>query len=724
MQNTQNAQNFSEAAPGEVNLHLLDYWRVLRVRLPLIILVFLLVVITAGVATYLTPRQYLSSVTMQVKEDNKMHIFNGDSGERMDPRFSTTQFQIIQHKEIQYPVIDAMKLMQKWDLRSKDVAYQKIRSMMTVEEVRNTDLIKISIMDKDRQEAADLANTIAVEYQKKRIDEQQSWVARSLVQLEDEVLKQRNKTEELRDQMTKIRLSANVNDLNPENVEDPRQAQENVLINVESQVNDMRIKVATIRSKQQQIQNMTDDQIMRSLRTFEMEDATITQIFPQYATAVSDEAHLRASGLGQNHPTVQALRARKDVYAKQLEDEITNLRKSLTSNLEISQKALEAMELKLTEAKNGQQEAKTKAMGYQEAKNEYLKAKRILESAESRYQTEVMQRGMPQSPAIIWEKAEISDYPAKPKVGQNMLIAVAVGLALGVGLAFLIEYLDTSVKTMQDIEVALGVPVLAVIPKDVGVLKDSPTDCLDAEGYRIMRTNIEFNRKSPDSKTITLVSGGAGEGKSTTLNNLAFTFAAGGYRTLIVDADLRRPSQHRFFEVSNERGLSDYLTTDILLEDLLIKTSVANLSFLPSGRLPIDAVGILNSQRMIDLIAEVKKTFDIIFFDSPPILGVSDASVIASAVDMTIVVVQHRRFPRSMLQRVKKSLLNVGANIIGCVLNNTDTRHDEYYEYYTSYYQYYAPQTSSNKSSKNSKDLPKKNKSEIAVAENKNMEEY
>ena len=232
-----------------------------------------------------------------------------------------------------------------------------------------------------------------------------------------------------------------------------------------------------------------------------------------------------------------------------------------------------------------------------------------------------------------------------------------------------------------------------------------------------MRTNIEFNRKSPDAKTLTVVSGGAGEGKSTTLNNLAFTFANGGYRTLIVDADLRRPSQHRFFAVSNEQGLSDYLTTDIPLEPLVLKTPVENLWLLPSGRLPIDAVGILNSQRMIDLIHQVKLDYDVIFFDSPPILGVSDASVIASAVDMTIVVVQHRRFPRSMLQRVKQGLVNVGANIIGCVLNNTDTRHDEYYEYYTSYYQYYSPKTSTKKPSK-------ENQPKAIVADNKSEGEY
>jgi len=690
-------QHHEHTEVGEINLHMLDYWRVIRVRLPLIILVFLLVVISAGVATYLTPRQYQSSVTMQVKEDNNnMHIFGVDGSPRVDPRFTTTQFQILQRKEILYPVMDAMKLLQKWDLRSRDVAYLKLRDMMSVSEVRGTDLIQISVLDQDRQEAADLANTIALEYQKKRIDEQQGWVARSLVQLEDEVNKQRTKTEDLRDQMTKIRLEAKINDLNPESVEDPRQAEENILISVEGQVNDARIRVATLRSRQEQIRGMTDDQIIRSLKTFEMEDATISQILPQYEASRSAEAHMLSSGLGPNHPAVLSLQATKKVYESQLNDQIGILRKSMAANLEIAEKALQAMEIKLTDARTGQQDAKSKALHYQEAKNEFLKAKRILESAEARYSTEAMQRTMPQSPATIWEKAEVSDFPAKPKVAQNMAIAMVVGLALGIGLAFLIEYLDTSVKTMQDVEAVLGVPVLAVIPRDVAILKDAPADTPDAEGYRIMRTNIEFNRKSPDANTLTLVSGGMGEGKSTTLNNLAFTFAKGGYRTLIVDADLRRPSQHRFFGIPNDKGLTDFLTTDTPLEPLILQTGIDNLSLLPSGRLPIDAVGILNSQRMIDLIQQVKKNYDMIFFDSPPILGVSDASVIASSVDLSLVVVQHRRFPKAMLLRVKQNLINVGARIVGCVLNNTDIRHDEYYEYYTSYYQYYSPQQSKN----------------------------
>jgi capsular exopolysaccharide synthesis family protein len=214
-------------------------------------------------------------------------------------------------------------------------------------------------------------------------------------------------------------------------------------------------------------------------------------------------------------------------------------------------------------------------------------------------------------------------------------------------------------------------------------------DSADAEAYRILRTNIEFNRKNPDANTITCISGGPGEGKSTTLLNLAFTCSKGGYNVLLVDADMRRPSQHRMLQMDNKRGLSDYLAGTTEMDDVIQPTKFENLSFIPSGQLEEESVGILNSQRMADLVQKTKRRFDLVFFDSPPILGVSDGAVLASEVDITVMVVQHRRFPRSMLQRVKHAVTNVGGNLLGVVLNNVDTKHDSGYQYYTNYTDYY-----------------------------------
>ncbi len=688
---------------GELKLHFLDYWRVIRVRMPLIVLVFLLVVITAAVVTHFLPKQYASTVTMQVKQgDTFLQVFdNRGGGAGFDPRFITTQFEIIQRKEMLYPVIDALGLEQKWrdayGFTNKEQAYFKLRGMIDVREIRNTELIQIIVFSTDRQEAADIANRIAEEYQRKRIEDQQQWVNRSLTQLQDEVTKQKKKVDELRAEAQRIRIENDIQDLNPDNVEDPNFASSQVLLSVENQVSQERLRVSSLRAKYETVSKLTDDQIMRSITTLEIQDPTISQVLPQYQEAASEEARMLNAGLGANHPTVKSLRAKKEVMREQLASQITSLRTSLEANLRIAEESLKSLELRLKESQQDQQGAKTRAAGYYEAKNNYIQAKKVLEAAEMRLSTETMQRTMPQNPAVIWERAEVASAPSRPRVMLNILLGVVVGLVFGVGLAFFIEYLDTSVKTMEDVESFLQVPVLAVIPKDISVLINDTDDNPDAEAYRIMRTNIEFNRKSPDANTVTIVSGGAGEGKSTTLVNLAYTFAKGGYTTLVIDADLRRPSQHRIFGVENEQGLSDYLTTEIDLEEVVHLTKIDNLYLMTSGQLPSDAVGVLNSQRMVELIEEVKGRFDIVFFDSPPILGVSDASVLSSAMDLTLIVVQHRRFPRAMLQRVKQAITNVGGNILGVVLNNVDVRHDQHYEYYTSYYNYYHKATRSDK---------------------------
>ena len=681
---------------NEVQLHFLDYWRVIRIRFPLIVLVFLLVVITTGVVTYFLPKEYESSVTMQINQnDTYLKVFDDrGGGGGFDPRFITTQFEIIQRKEILYPVIEALGLEQKWKklygVVGKEQTLFRLRKMIDVREIRNTELIQISVLDQDKNEASEIANRIAEEYQRRRIGEQQGTVSRSLIQLKDEVAKQSRRVDELRAEAQRIRIENEIQDLNPDSVVDPMQAANEVLLSVEQQVSTERLRVSSLRAKYEQISKLSDDQIMRSISTLEVQDPTIIQMLPQYQEVVSEEARMLNSGLGINHPTVKSIRAKKEVMATQLAAQIASLRASMEANIRIGEESVKELEQRLRETQSKQQASKTRASGYYEAKNNYIQAKKILEAAEMRLSTETMQRTMPQDPAVIWERAEPADFPSRPRVLLNMILGVIVGLGFGIGLAFFIEYLDTSVKTLQDLEKILQVPVLAVIPKDISLLIRGSDDNPDAEAYRIMRTNIEFNRKSPAASSITIVSGGAGEGKSTTLNNLAYTFAKGGYSTLVVDADFRRPSQHRIFGVENKIGLSDYLVGSYDLEEVVQVTKLENLYFLPSGQLPRDAVGILNSQRMLDLIQDVKSRFDVVFFDSPPILGVSDASVLSSEMDLTIIVVQHRRFPKAMLQRVKQAVDNVGGTALGAVLNNVDVRHDQSYEYYTSYYSYYS----------------------------------
>ena len=687
------------AQTEEVKLHFLDYWRVIRVRWILILLAFLLVLVTAAVVTYFQPREYQSSVFVEVKSTaQNLRIFSnmGDPSLPIhDPQLAPTVFQIIQRTGILYPVIDDLKLQDKWTKGgtrpSREQAYQMLRGKLNVEEVRNTDLLQISVLDVDPQRAADIANKIVAVYQDKRVEEEKDIMNRAVATMNEEVEKQRRTVAAAEAEVSRIRDEEHIVDLNPEGTEDTVAPVNSIVVKQEAELNEADGKVSLLSARLEGIEKLKGEDLMRMMPTLEIQDPTIQKILPAYQEAMAQEALMLNSGLGENHPKVKALRATKEVYTRQLEQQVGSIRTALDKNLKAAQTNREQLQKRLDEINKKQLDSKNLSANYTRAKNTYIKEKMLFDGVRTRAQTQTMELAMPRMAVSVKQVAEPASYAARPRVVLNLALGALVGLVIGLGLAFFIEYLDTSVKTMEDVESLLGVPVLAIIPRNIKILHKEPGDTPDAEAYRILRTNIEFNRKNPEANALSVASGGPGEGKSTTLANLAFTSAQGGYTTLIVDADLRRPVQHNLFDLSNKVGLTNYLTTEMSLDDVILPTSVENLSLLPSGILPSDAVGILNSQRMSDMIAELKTRYDIVFFDSPPMLGVSDASVLASEVDQTIIVVQHRRFPRAMLTRVKQAVIGVGGNVLGVVLNNVDLKHDQNYYYYTNYYGYYQP---------------------------------
>jgi capsular exopolysaccharide synthesis family protein len=289
----------------------------------------------------------------------------------------------------------------------------------------------------------------------------------------------------------------------------------------------------------------------------------------------------------------------------------------------------------------------------------------------------------------ITDAAEPGKAPVKPNKPVNIVLGLIFGLIMGVGLAFFIEYLDTSVKTIDDVERTFQAPVLGVIPQNIGYLLEEGSESKHAEAYRVLRTNLLFSRQDEKLNTIVVVSAGAGEGKSTTTLNLSTVFAQAGNRVLIVDSDLRRPTLHKLFKVANNLGLTNYLLKQNTIAEIVQTTNVPNLDFMASGKLPNSSMGILGSAQMKEMIAELRQRYDFIFFDSPPILGVSDASILASEVDLVIQVIQYRRYPQPMTIRAKQMIEKVGGNFVGIVLNNINMSQDEGYYYYSGYYHDY-----------------------------------
>ncbi|MGB6223738.1 GumC family protein [Haloferula sp.] len=681
--------------PSEAALHAVDYWQVIKNRYGIILLTFLLVFMTALVITYVMPKKYEASTTLQVRPQTPaMEVLqNVVSPQRhISQSFFPTEFEVIKAQKTLDIVIDDLELMNRWGMDREEVR-AKLGNIIDAENIRGTDLIEIRVRASSAEDARLIAERVSEAYRSRRTKLEGQRTEQALAELRDAVQKQEDTVEDKRKTLTTIIRNRGLiyQGLAPGLGREGGFTGEEAAETAARSYTALAEQKVMLESQIETLLKYDGDQLMTYASGLDLPENIIKVLHPQYLDAKRTLEALKLSGLGERHPNVRQQREISEGMRRDLDEGVVALRETLKAQLEMSTVQLEELKKTMDRTKEKAVDEGLDRHGFDDAKNEFETSQRLLEQLKIKLVGEEMQRRITENPIIIHAEPFESQSAVSPNIPLNLALGAVVGLIFGVGIAFFLEYLDTSVKTLEDVERYLNVPVLAVIPKDVGVLYKQSGMSPDAEAYRILRTNIEFNRKNPEDNAITVVSGGAGEGKSTTLVNLAYICAQGGYTTLMIDADLRRPRLHTFFDINNSVGLTNYLTTELMLEDVILQTPVDNLYFMPSGILPADAAGILNSRRMSELIQDVKQRFDLVLIDSPPILGVSDASVLASEVDLTMIVVQHRKLPRNMLMRVKQAVENVGGHVIGVVLNNVDVRSDSQYQYYTSYYTYYAP---------------------------------
>ena len=561
-----------------------------------------------------------------------------------------------------------------------------------------SDFVTIEYYDQDPKIAADIANAVAESYKTQHIKVASEQKRQSLDIIGEQIADQEAKRRSAQERELEAKKKAGIvgdwivgGGSTLQAGAEIRGDKEQTFMSREQRVLQADSEVRQLESEQELINKLSPDELIARASALKLDNPGFITNVAKYQDFVGQRVGLMGNGLGKKHPLVLGLDSQIETTRGFILDAAREHVAGLEGRLAAAKSTLESL-------RSGSEEAKAEVMNmsalykeYKSAKDEVALIEATLIQMRQKFFDEDAGLKLIKFPATIHATAEPESRPAKPNIPLNLALGGVLGLMFGVGLAFFLEYMDTSVKSLDDVEKFLGVPVLAVVPKGVGILHRSSGFNPDSEAYRILRTNIEFHRKSADSNCLTVVSGGAGEGKSTTMANLAYVCAQGGYNVLLIDADLRRPSMHRHFDVSHTHGLSNYLTQNIRLEDVVVRTPVENLYFMPSGLLPADSAGILNSQRMVDLITDVKSRFDLVLIDSPPILGVSDASVLANEADMTMIVVQHRKLPRHMLLRVKQTVENVGGKVIGVVLNNVDLASDAQYSYYTSYYTYYSP---------------------------------
>jgi len=677
---------------SESNLHFLDYWRVIRSRKEVILAVMLLVVVTGTGVTLMLPKQYAADARILVREDNMdVDVFERQMPTGYNPFFLRTQYEIIQSRQILYQVINNLNLQQVWGEKQnedgspigREDAYFALRGSVKVQQYRDTSIIAIVVFRESPEEAARIANEIAAVYRDHRLSMKRREVKRAIEVLENEMQKQEEKVAKAEDELERIRKELGVSMITTGVRADKMRLQQLEADRIAARV-DMLVRKARL----DQLDALQGDELMNA-SSYIVNDQALSSVRAQLVDSeVTLKVMLETYGL--NHPEVKRVQAGVNELKKKLSDALSGLKKGLKADYEVSLAKFNALEIELETAKKSDIEAESeKFLPFEKAEREVEVQRQILNALRARVAQQGIEVEVPRTPVEVVDTAEPPQRPVSPNLILNILISIFLGLAAGIGLAYFIEYLDTSVKTVDDVESYLGLPVLGVIPQKVRPLVEEGPESPHAEAYRVLKTNMQFANKGATGGAFCVVSGGVGEGKSTTLFNLAYVCAQLGDKVLVVDSDLRRPIQHTILNMSNRFGLTNVLMRDVPIEEVIKPTSVPNLHFLPSGRLPRSSLGLLDSQRMRELVKNLKARYDYVFFDSPPIMGVTDASILASEVDGVLLVVQYRKYPRIISSRARRMIENVGGNLLGVVLNNINILRDDYYYYYHSYYSHY-----------------------------------
>jgi succinoglycan biosynthesis transport protein ExoP len=685
-------------APQETKLHFLDYWRIIRIRKTVILAVFLLVVITATLVTFILPESYSSMARIKVERDQSDISFMQDprmGGPAYDPYFIQNEFETIKSERVLTNVVLSLNLNEEWGKKfnagqplKTHESVARLKSMMDLQPERNTSFIDIKVYSEKPEEAAGLANAVATAYRSYRVEVRKQLSLGGIKALEERLAEQEAKVHAAQTNVDHLREKYKIADALVVADAPTMLMSAETLRKLEGSRIELETQVMQQETLLEKLKGLSRERLVYALPTA-TPDTHLNSLLEQ-RTYAEQALIVKQRDFGESHPDVVKLHDQVTDLKAKIDDQVDGILIGLDSRVSAVREQLNKLKDEVEKAKTNDLATARQTQPYWEAKRELDSLQRFSTVLAMKIASENIEASLPKTTMVeIMDDAIPGIRPVKPNKPLNIALGIIIGLVVGVGLAFFIEYLDTSVKTIDDVERSLQSPVLGVIPQNVGLVLEEGVDSPHAEAYRVLRTNILFSRKDEKLNTIAVVSAGAGEGKSTTVFNLASVFAQSKQRTLIVDSDLRRPTLHKMLGISNNLGLTNYLMKQNTLEEVIQTTDLPTLDFLASGKLPSSSLGILSSIQMKDLINELKRRYDFVFFDSPPIMGVSDASILASEVDMTLQVIQYRRYPQPMNIRAKQLIEKVGGNLVGIVLNNINMSQDESYYYYSGYYHDY-----------------------------------
>ncbi len=681
---------------------LADFFHLLRQRKSLIFLVFGIVVLTTAVVTKLLPKWYLSTATIRVeKPEGEVKLFQNQNSNSYDPNFLQDQFKIIQSAKVIYPVIEKLRLNEKLMKAAlanhpltTDYTYEFIlKKMLNVESPRGSSLIEINVYAQEAQLAAEIANEITRFYAEDRILFATAGQREGLAQLRKELESQERNVSQQRDSVEKLRKDLNISgvDLNSRyndmEIDNLRQMQSSLVA--------LSVDAIGRKTRYERFKGIAPDDRISLVNSELIQDPNIHSLLQAFLIADQTVTRMKAR-LGEAHPELISANENRLKIKEQLDAQLRGYESALEISFKESEARVAELQKQLDEARVGQiLSARERMRPFEEATQKLDDEVRLLSTLKVTLRQREIDFQVPKKTIEILNVAEPARRAARPSLFLNLAFAALFGLVLGVATAVFIEYFDTSFRNVAEVEGKLQRPMLGVIPHADVPLPLKPIDDedpADSEPYRVLHTNLNLVLKNAErGRSLVFLSAGPGEGKSTTLLRLARIMAISGERILLVDADVRRPTQHSLAKLPKEPGLSDFLSGRVSLSAAIQRAVVPNLDFIACGKGLSFTISINHVDALKAMLAELKGQYDRILFDAPPIIGVSDASILASVVDDVVLVIQHRRNPQTMVVHAQQIAENVNRRpLVGVVLNRVPLNSGEDYGYYTRNYAYYS----------------------------------
>ncbi|MCJ7457457.1 MAG: polysaccharide biosynthesis tyrosine autokinase [candidate division Zixibacteria bacterium] len=732
-------QNSISRVQKEVSFQ--DYLIILKRRRWIVLSAFLIILLSSGIFSFTTQPIYESSTTLMIEEDGgmKKEIFEISSYMKQETMIKN-QVEIIKSRTLAESVLQALlsspfkKVWEEVVLRKGAEKVNTNDMVLTLQQntkvvpLKETDIVQVKVTAPNPDLAAFLTNTIAQEYYKQSLQISRGEITEVRLFLEDQLSNTQKELQQAEEALRIYKEREKVAALPEETEELVKQ-----LASFESLYNEAK---TDLESNQKRLSYMRNQLTERKGRLVEdisqISSPLIIQLRKEMANLEGIKAGYIAQGFPEDHPKMEEITNRiKDIKQKLVKEtsELVSREMASSDPLGYSQELVD--KILILEIEIQSLGAKTEALKnivdtYSNNLNtlpeKSLKLARLERNAkvgeniflmlkEKYEESRIKEAGQIGNVRII-DKALPPEDPIKPKKKINLLLGALLGLGLGLGMAFFVERLDNSLKSIEDVE-ATGLSILGSIPlikssKDKKSKKEEekseeyqikritsnlvthfePKSPI-SEAYRTFRTNLQFARLDAPLKTILVTSSGPSEGKSTTVANLAITMAQMGTNTILIDSDLRRPVLHSIFNLQRAPGLTNYLAGNVPWKEIVQKTPIENLSLLTCGVLPPNPSELLGSKKMRMLLEELKEKYDMILFDSPPVIAVTDAAVLSTLLDGVVLVSSSGSTSREALQRAITLLENVKSRLIGGVLNKikVESVYGSYHYYY--YYHYY-----------------------------------